>query len=147
MNIFIEDISPRLPVIWNSLYSRKLIRFDCFKMSISYDVEIKMQFFFVEFIICTKMNSEEDFLLAKLTYKTPLSVSQSVRQSPFLKNLVRTTPPKRLDGLSWNLQGIFLKVSSCAPDKNFYRQSVSKSVSHQNQKILSGQLLLNGWME
>ena len=36
------------------------------------------------------------FLLAKLTYNTPLSV----RQSPFLKNLVRTTPPKRLHGLS-----------------------------------------------
>ena len=71
-------------------------------------------------------------------------VRQSVRYL-FKKNLVRTTPPKRLDGLSWNLQGIFLKVSSCAPDKNFYRQSVSKSVSHQNQKILSGQLLLNGW--
>ena len=28
------------------------------------------------------------------------SVRPSVRQSPFLKNLVTTTPPKRLDGLS-----------------------------------------------
>ena len=72
------------------------------------------------------------FLLAKLTYIWLLSVSPSVRRS---QNLVRTTPPKRLDGLSWNLQGIFLKVSSCAPDKNFYRQSVSKSVSHQIKKI------------
>ena len=29
-----------------------------------------------------------------------LPVRQSVSQSPFLKILVRTTPPKRLDGLS-----------------------------------------------
>ena len=74
-------------------------------------------------------------------------VRPSVRQSPFLKNLVRTTPPKRLDGLRWNLQGIFFKVSSCTPDKNFYRQSVSKSVSHQYQKILSGHLLPNDFMD
>ena len=49
-------------------------------------------------------------------------------------NLVKTTPLERLDGLSWNLQGIFLRVSSCAPDKNFWCLSVSKSVSHINQK-------------
>ena len=95
------------------------------------------------------------FLLAKLTYNTPLSVSPSVSpsvsQSPFLKILVRTTPPKRLDGLSWNLQGIFLRVSSCAPDKNFWCLSVSKSVSYINEKkvhlILSRQFLLNGCMD
>ena len=40
------------------------------------------------------------FLLAKLTYIWPLSVRQSVSQSPFLKILVRTTPPKRLHRLS-----------------------------------------------
>ena len=33
--------------------------------------------------------------------------------SPSL-NLVTTTPPVRLDGLSWNFQEFFLKVSSCA---------------------------------
>ena len=36
-----------------------------------------------------------------------------------LKSIVDTNPPKWLDGLSWNLQGIFLKVFSCASDKKF----------------------------
>ena len=41
----------------------------------------------------------------------PLYVNQSLK-------LVTTTPAKHLDGLNWNFQEIFLKVSSCASDKN-----------------------------
>ena len=44
--------------------------------------------------------------------------TQSVRPLPKSKYLETTTPPKRLDGSSWNLQEIFLRVSSCASDKN-----------------------------
>ena len=59
----------------------------------------------------------------------------------------RIPPPSDVSPTEKHADVTRVKVSSCAPDKNFYRQSVSKSVSHQNQKILSGQLLLNGWMD
>ena len=82
------------------------------------------------------------FLVAELPYKYSLPVRPSVCMSvctnlcPYVypNTLVTTTPPKRLDGLSWNLQRIFLKVFSCAFDKSFQRQSISKPVSRQNQK-------------
>ena len=42
------------------------------------------------------------FLVAELPYRYPLSVGMciSVRMSTLIQNLVTTTPPKRLDGLS-----------------------------------------------
>ena len=48
-------------------------------------------------------------LLLELVYNYHLSVWESVSE---LQNLLTTTPPKRLDGLSWNFQEIFPKVSS-----------------------------------
>ena len=48
-------------------------------------------------------------LLLELVYNYHLSVRESVSE---LQNLLTTTPPKRLDGLSWNFQEIFPKVSS-----------------------------------
>ena len=50
----------------------------------------------------------------KLAYNHPLSARPSVRKSP---NLVTTTPPKRLHGLSLNFQKIFFYMSSCASEK------------------------------
>ena len=49
------------------------------------------------------LNLKHSFLLAKLAYDHPLSVGMSV------PNLVTKTPPKWLDGLSWNFQKIFLR--------------------------------------
>ena len=40
-----------------------------------------------------------DIFVSEANLQDP-PVRPSVRQSPFLKILVRTTPPKRLDGLS-----------------------------------------------
>ena len=42
-----------------------------------------------------------EFLFAELVFIYPMSVRQSGSQST---NLVTTTTPKRLDGLSWNFQ-------------------------------------------
>ena len=53
-------------------------------------------------------------LQARLVYIHPTSVQQYINPSP---NLVTTTPPKNLYGLSKNFQEIFLKESSCTSEK------------------------------
>ena len=46
-----------------------------------------------------------------------------------LQNLLSTTPPKRLDGFSSKLQGIFFLMSSCASYK-FFLASRLPSLAH-----------------
>ena len=77
--------------------------FPCFSYELGI-VPLEILCLFPLIILKVLMSHLNEFLLAELAYNHPL---------------VTTTPPKRLDGLSSNFQGIFLQVSSCASDKMF----------------------------
>ena len=78
-------------------------------------------------------------LLLELVYNYHLSVWESVSE---LQNLLTTTPPKRLDGLSWNFQEIFPKVSSSwAFEESFnliHPRRLTDLFTDWHQKFLSG---------